>query len=355
MTHPQDAVPKASSRGWTAVAWVLSGLLLVLLMVHLTVGDRAPAGEWLTVWPPLLWWAPALVVSAVPLVRATPRARWTLAAALLLFALLLIEWRPLLRFGSPAESPDTVRVVTWNVGGGYPSNAALLEELAGWQPDLVLLQESPDGAAGFLAEDLIGHWDGWTWTDAGDCGVLSRWPVRVLATRSVGPWEAPQALAVDRPDGDALLVVNVRLMLPSLRLFPVSASARADFAQAHRQRVGQYAALVDLVRELQAAEPFAATIVGGDFNVDAGARSLAPIRAVAHDVWPTAGRGWGATITREFPVARIDHLHVAGGLRPTSARVAKSSLSDHRPLVVVLEPDAASRHSLADSTQANGR
>lgn len=245
--------------------------------------------------------------------------------------------------------------MTWNVGVGYPSKAALLDELAGWQPDLVLLQESPDGAAGFLPEDLIGDWDGWTWTDAGDCGVLSRWPVRLLATRSVGPWEAPQALAVDRPDGDALFVVNVRLMLPSLRLLPLSSSARSEFARAHRQRVGQYAALADLVRELQAAEPFAATIVGGDFNVDARARSLAPIRAVAHDVWPTAGRGWGATITREFPVARIDHLHVASGLRPTSARVAKSSRSDHRPLVVHLVPESPARHSLGGSAQAKGR
>jgi hypothetical protein len=71
---------------------VLSGLVLALLLLYLTVGDRTPAGEWLTIWPPLLWWVPALVLGGVPLVRAAPRARWTVAAALLLFALLLIEW-----------------------------------------------------------------------------------------------------------------------------------------------------------------------------------------------------------------------------------------------------------------------
>jgi endonuclease/exonuclease/phosphatase (EEP) superfamily protein YafD len=320
-------------------AYVLAGLIVVLNVLYLTIGDRTPLTEYLTIWPPVLWLG-LLAVVAVPLFWRQRRGpALVLAGALVLFALALIEWRALLRWGVREKSSNAVRVMTWNIGGGYTSKGQLLDEMAAWQPDIVFLQETPDGAASFNEDDLTGHWQGFTWIDAGDCGLLSRWPMRELLTEQVGPWSKPQAVAIDGPWEAPLLAINARLMLPSLELAPFTGRAWGNLVEANRQRVAQFPSLVQLVDKRLEQESFGGVMLGGDFNTDASARSLLPMRGELADVWRVAGRGWGATATREFPVARIDHLYISDGLVPTQAFVARSSLSDHRPLAADLVVD----------------
>jgi endonuclease/exonuclease/phosphatase (EEP) superfamily protein YafD len=79
-----------------------------------------------------------------------------------------------------------------------------------------------------------------------------------------------------------------------------------------------------------------AIILAGDFNVDARALSLAPIRETMKDAWTKAGRGWGDTILASFPVARIDHVWYQGSLQASHARTEITSESDHRAVVVEL-------------------
>jgi hypothetical protein len=56
---------------------------------------------------------------------------------LALFRIMTSEWP---RFGvSPVPFPDTIRVVTWNIGSGFGGWA---EAIAPLQPDIVLVQES---------------------------------------------------------------------------------------------------------------------------------------------------------------------------------------------------------------------
>lgn len=313
------------------LTWCLAVFVTLLLVLYPTVSDRTAWGEYLTIWPPVLWLVPAAALAVPLLWRGARWPRIALASTVFLFSIALIEWRSLLRFGDSTRPEGAIRVVTWNIGGGYESPAALLKALAEHVPDLVLLQES---SGGFASEELSGPWDGWQWVDGGDCGVLSRWPARVLNSERIGPWDLPLILRVELPGRPPLLVVNVRLMLPSLRLMPLSSRDHADMAAANRERVAQYAKLAALIQRHLAEGDYGGVILGGDMNVDASARSLHPIRAIARDVWPDAGRGWGGTATRQFPVARIDHVYLGTGLTAATARVLRNDLSDHRPLMV---------------------
>lgn len=332
------APPSRRSPAKSVAAYLLVALIVVLNILYLTIGDRAPWSEYATIWPPVLWLGLILVIAAPLLWRLRNIPLYVLIAALVLFALTLLEIRPLLRWGTKPKAPDALRVITWNIGGGYESKRQLLDEMARWQPDLVLLQETPDGSASFTEDtDLTGYWQGFAWHDGGDCGVLSRWPLRELETTAVGLWDEPQVLAVDGPWSRPLMIVNVRLMLPSLELLPLSTRSRTKLIDGNRDRLAQFPRLVELMEQRRGEASYAGVVLGGDLNTDASARSLDPVRAVLRDVWPVAGIGWGGTATRDFPVARIDHLYVSQDLHPIQAFVPRSRLSDHRPLVVDLE------------------
>jgi len=83
-------------------------------------------------------------------------------------------------------------------------------------------------------------------------------------------------------------------------------------------------------------ESTAEIVMAGDFNTPARMSSLGPLRRRLRDAWREAGRGWGATITNDFPVERIDQCWVSDSIRVLDARVRPSRLSDHRMLIVDL-------------------
>jgi endonuclease/exonuclease/phosphatase (EEP) superfamily protein YafD len=308
--------------------------MLLLMVLYRVPGDATPWGEYLTVWPPVLWWIPA-ALAAVPLAWRGARGPTAFViASVIAFGLAHVEWRSLLRFGE--GPPGSIRVVTWNLGGGYASLREVTDALAELEPDLVLLQETPDGPDVFEGL-LTAHFVGWKWIDGGDCGALTRWPATVLETRQVGPWDKPQLLSVALPDGGSLLVANVRLELPSLELLPLSGRARQRLRNGNASRTAQYPELARLIGERRAERDDAGVVLGGDFNTVLTARSLDPLRRDLLDVWTVAGRGWGGTTTRDFPVARIDGFLVGGGLRATRARVVDMGMSDHRAVVADLE------------------
>jgi endonuclease/exonuclease/phosphatase (EEP) superfamily protein YafD len=314
--------PSASLLAVTAV-------LASVGVLYRTIGDLSTWSECLTIWPPLVWCVlllPRLVLLGV---RRTGRE---LAAALAVVALFLATTMELPRWTGRPPAPGSgihIRVVSWNVAG-----RTSLGRLEDWRPDLCLLQE----IGGIGPQDLRGYWSGWSWRNAVDPGTLSRWPVTTLPTRSIGPWTDPQVLRVDLPGGRRLVVVNVRLMLPA---FVVAAASferpsLAALREAHARRLAQFPQLRDLLRETLALEGTTSAILCGDFNTPGGVRSVEPLDAVLQDVWPRAGRGWGATMTEWMPVSRIDQCWVTPDVRPLLARVERGP-SDHRALVVDLE------------------
>jgi endonuclease/exonuclease/phosphatase (EEP) superfamily protein YafD len=324
--------PTRAQRIQSILSFLLTAWIALLLLLYLTVGDTVPVGEYLTIWPPVLWLVPMAAVAVPLLLRRSVRQNAPLVCSIILFAILLLDWRPLLRFGWQDRHPGSMRFITWNIGGGYEGKQQLLAELEQWEPDIVLLQETPDGTGTFQPEDLQGYWEGWHWVDSGDCGTLSRWPLRVLETEAVGPWDKPQVLVADCAGSRSVLLVNVRLMLPSLELLPFDSSSRQRLASSNRRRVAQYPALHRLIEERLAEGEYDGVILGGDFNTDSSARSLAPLKRLS-DPWQQVGRGWGGTVTNSFPAARIDLFLVDRGIKPIQSKVPSTTLSDHKPVV----------------------
>ena len=313
------------------LAGVTCAFLLGILVLYLTMSDRHPLAELLTIWPPVLYLFPSVVILGILGWRNSNRQGIVSAALVTLFVVTLIEWRPLLRF-SGGEGNFTI--VTWNIGGGYPSEAELLKCLEDDHPDIVFFQESPDHADAFGGDVLPAAFEGYRYYDSGDCATLIRWPCEVLESRSVGPWSKPQLLLAEI-DGRRVLLANVRLMLPSLILDPWNARSRVKLWHDNQTRREQYPLLVELIEQTRTQHQIDHVILAGDFNTDASARSLDVIRREFTDAWKERGSGWGGTAINGFPVARIDHIYVRN-FKPEMARVIRSEFSDHLPVVANL-------------------
>lgn len=343
---PRDAAPLQSTADSPPRPHLIRFVIYIVFLIvygflaamYVFIGDRTWWGEWVTIWPPVLW-----IVILLPLaVLSLDVRRWKqtmIALVLVLFFVLIALYLEVGRFwmpSSPEKQAGSFRVMTWNVNSASAGVEALAERLHRFAPDLCLLQESPDPSTIWneLTPDMLG-WSDFYWHDMGDCAALSRYPIMPLDTEPIGPWEAPQLLRIDVPTSRVLLVANVRLMLPSLALNPLSAAARRRMISDHASRRDQFrqlAALIDTrAREIGADH----VILAGDFNTPARMPSLAPLRRAGwRDVWQQAGRGWGGTMTTQFPVARIDQCWASHSLKVLSAHAPPDDFSDHRPLIV---------------------
>lgn len=166
--------------------------------------------------------------------------------------------------------------------------------------------------------------------------MLSRFPIHpVNDADGLRPGNR-QFVEVELPGGARILVVNVHLMMPPIVRNITVGDTPVPYREGHAQRVAQYGPLMLQIENHLTRLETETVILAGDFNVGAGARSLAPIRERLSDVWRTHGLRWGATVTSRCPVARIDHCWVSRDIEPVSARVIPTQVSDHRILLVDL-------------------
>lgn len=306
---------------------------LVLTLLYLLVGDRSPWGEFLTIWPPVLWLAGLIPLAALGSTRTAKRGTLIAWGTVLLFVGSTHDVRPLLRsFSSASSEKAAFRVVTWNIGGTTDMDA-IARDLQAMNPDICILQEYRASQHREGLEPFAKLWPVTHMEQSGELVILSRYPFTLLPSRSVGPWSDPQLAWMEFEGGRTLLLANVRLMLPSLVLNPLGQHARATLINDNTLRVAQYPKLAVLLSETREREKPTAVLLGGDFNTSGHATSLAPIHEILDDSWPLAGRGWGGSCTTEFPVARIDMMHVSSGIVPLRAEVGSSRTSDHRPLI----------------------
>lgn len=329
--------------------WLTLAIVLFLLTMYWLVSDRTAFGEWITIWPSFFWAFGLIPLAMLSHDRKHWRKSLLLFGTIIVFLLATVECRSLIRwpdskidkelYGLRLNPPApgrrlALRVVSWNINGGSGGRQAILEKLAALQPDVCFLQETPDGSDSFQPGDLTGYWSGFAWRDEGDCGLLSRYPIRHLESRRIGPWARPQIALIEPTTGTSVLLFNVRLMLPSLVINPLPADSRRSLISDHAARLEQYRNFAALIKETMQTCGVNRAMVAGDFNTPANMASLAPLRAFLMDSWLTRGRGWGATMTNEFPVARIDQCWATPNLRVADARVIDGAPSDHRLLII---------------------
>ena len=291
--------------------------------------DRLAA---LTLVPIWFWLVPALVLARL----GYERSRRTLVGVVLLSWLLVVvvgdgELQRLARFGRPPgevwsaarSQGKALRVVTLNCRMG---SAAAAAEVADYDPDIVLLQESPGREqVEPLARELFGSEGEFLWS--ADTSILARG--RVVAI--------PNPQAIHFVHAEVTLASGLEAEVVCLRLNPPV--SRLDFWSPgfwrdHRDnRIRHRRELEAVMKSLCSRAETSHVIIGGDFNAPAGDGALDPLAPRLHDTFFEGGRGWGKTGTNEFPLFRVDQIWTSRNLRAETVMARKTKHSDHRLVV----------------------
>ncbi|MCA9101901.1 MAG: endonuclease/exonuclease/phosphatase family protein [Planctomycetales bacterium] len=330
------APPSAPFRRRLSRAACVTSLLLLLAvtLAYLTRDDRVAA---VTVFPPRAWSLPGIAV--VWLARRRTRKVALAVAALWLVYLAAMIDQPAALIGmlyrdfpderwesTPAER--RVRIVSLNCGSG---SARAIAETAAYEPDIVLLQESPGGtvvaeAARELFGATAGHMSG------ADAAIIVRGELVPDDSNDRNNLHSVQA-TVRLDSGARLHVVSLRLEPPLVRLDLWSPDCwRAQTANRQLRR----RQLVDVAKCFPPEDSPLPLIVGGDFNAPPGDAVFDLLAPRLSDSFVAAGLGWGNTITNVGPFTRIDQVWISEDLAATTVVARRTLYSDHRLVVADL-------------------
>jgi len=246
--------------------------------------------------------------------------------------------------GSPAARatltlPPTIRLLSWNLHRCEAGVARMEAELISHSPDVVFLQEAEVAgdmaAAHELAPRLAQALGGFHVVSARtlglppeqhcDVAILSRWPIRSVAAHSLEPggWVYAVEGVISTDAGDlALMSVHTHA---TWRLTDI-AHVRESTAARRRQIDGLVARSRDLLNP---------AVIGGDFNAPAGTQESQALLAQLHDL---AKRGSvAATVPAKHPLLRLDYILSNRSGAALDYRVVDSLLSDHRPVLAIID------------------
>lgn len=282
-------------------------------------GWRTDATFALSVWPAWIYVAVGLLLSVF-----ARKYRAVLCVLWLGFAAVFVDetWSPI-RLLKPATQ-GSIRVVSLNCAGG---TLAAAEEAARLKPDILLLQESPSkDDLTDLARRLYG--DQGQVISGPDASIVARGPLQPFAPPvSTGDFVAGEWLS---PSGIKLKVVSLRLLPPVMRIDLFSPDAWREFAS---NRADRRSETTEIARKLKRMG-VDADLIGGDFNTPPDPQVQKPLLDSRADSFAEAGVGYGATCVNPFPcLVRIDQIWHSSKLVARSARVVKTTNSDHRMLV----------------------
>lgn len=283
-----------------AWVWAIPGLLLAGLGV--SRATRRAAGEALALWVVFLLVTTEGVATLLP-VRSWPSARWQAARA----------------------QGNALRVVSLNCAGGSTEAA---NEVAAYEPDIVLLQESPgrqDVEA--LGTRLFGE------RSATVVGL----DTSIVTHGSLAAAELPPSLrrffvqaSVELPGGRVAEVISLRLMPGTARVDLWSPDCWRQQAESHRARVEELTAVASRLARMEPGTP---VIVGGDFNAPAGDGVFRTLPEGLTDAFRSGGVGWGDTMMNELPVLRFDQVWLSRELEAAAVAARRTRHSDHRLVV----------------------
>jgi hypothetical protein len=285
-----------------------------------------------TAWPVWLWAVWALLLAPIGLSRATKRAFlgvccvWLLCVGILAEEPRSMARRPRLserEFEASRERAEAVRIVTLNCAGGDPTAAA---EVADYDPDVVLLQESPgEKEVRSLADDLFGPDAAVVW--GADTSVVARGAISTVSEQRDAHATVAQ---VDLVSGIRLGAVSLRLSPPVFRT-DVWSMGYWRSHEANRRRHREE--MAGIIEDMQALPADAPLVAGGDFNVPAGDAVTRLLRSRLHDAFRQGGVGWGSTVLNNYPVLRFDQVWISEPLRAVRVRAHRTKHSDHRLVV----------------------
>ncbi|RPJ32509.1 MAG: hypothetical protein EHM17_13070 [Verrucomicrobiaceae bacterium] len=321
--------------GWTLVGLSLA-LHLVTVFCYSRQPDRFAAFSVLPIW---VWGGIGLLLCMVAFYFL--RASLSLVMTAVWAVTLLVgadEARVLANFGkskpqpgaaAPHQGAPVLRVATLNCALFRYGDPA--PDIAAWQPDIVLLQDSYPHHVRLVADALYGGRGDYRChtTSKGGVGIATRWKIQ----REVrNPGLRSQQVTIEMPDGRTLEIINVHLLTAAtdLTFWHRHAWREHRVNRAIRQRE---LATVRQVLEQTTNFPNTPTLLGGDFNASATDVVHRQLAADFIDAFATAGTGWGNTYQRRFPILRIDQIHSTRHFSPVRCRTVTTRHSDHRMVV----------------------
>ncbi len=232
---------------------------------------------------------------------------------------------------SPAMS---VRVISYNAGGGEidPHDLVRLAMTSGCE--LLLLQECPPELAGRIASGL-----GWDVRSATNLAIASPHPMgesEVLVRQPPEAYNAVAAMACDVgfPGGRVCAVsVHLPTLRPGLQRLISSGLAAATSIEAI---TGYREGLSRELRDVVAARADCSPVIGGDFNMPVEGDDYRRHWGAYRNAFSEVGSGFGYTKYTRWHGVRIDHVLTDDGWTPRTAWTGPALGGDHRPLVVEL-------------------
>ena len=289
--------------------------------------------DWLapvTLVPAWCWLAPAFALTAWGMSRK--HKLWSLAVLTLWIAysavlveearsLVRVESRPTANWTAARTRGQGIRVVSLNC---YAANWRAAAEVATWEPDIVLLQESPSREhLARLSQELFGADGTFLW--GGDTSILARGSIQPHGVDRTSHFV--QA-TVELPSGLKTNVVSLRLHPPVFRLDFWMPGFWID----HRNnRIRHRRQILDVMQQIRTIRT--PVIAGGDFNAVPRDAALDPLRERLYDTFVKAGHGWGNTGTNRYPLFRVDQIWASRHFRAESVTAEKTIHSDHRMVV----------------------
>lgn len=335
-------VEHIAARTLTLLTWGYLAAVCAIAAVMWTLGDR---------W----WFATVLLFSGrwvflVPLALLLPaailvgrRLIWVQVLAGLVVAGPVmgahVGWRTLL----PAPTGLPFRVVSFNADGGHRLTIDLPIVLAGWQADVVALQECGDDLA--AAVRALAGWYHHTVNGLcflsrypiSDSSVMDRTALEVIANSAagIGGSGAVVRYLVATPSGD-VQVTNLHLETPRKGFDGLFALDIDHLRENTRLRDIESELARRWVDQSVAKRPVPA-LVAGDFNTPVESRIFQEHWSEGfQDAFSQVGRGLGMTKYNGWIRARIDHVLTGPGWYLRRTEIGYDLGSDHRPLIVDL-------------------
>ena len=277
-------------------------------------------------------------LSVVPPLVLLPSALFRQRRVVPLTLSLMLAVGPIMQFQLPSSVPaweHTARltVLTLNTDGVVPIGR-LFRAARDAQADLIVLQECRSSDPEALAAIF-----GWPVRSAGSLCVVSRYPVIsedvVKRPDLLEEGAAALALVIDAPMGKlSLFNVHLETVREGIEaLLPPGPAGLRTFSANHRFRDLESRAVSEAVA--RAPHP---VIVAGDFNAPTDSAIYRTYWRPWSNAVDPAGVGFGFTKYTSWWGTRIDHVLYGPEWRAIAARTGRPLESDHRAMIVTLQP-----------------
>jgi len=337
-------VERIATRTLTLLIWGYLASVCSIAIVMWTLGDRwwmatvlLFSGRWIFLVPLALLLPAAMLLNRrlvwVPILAGLVVAGPIMGAH--------VGWRTLL----PTPKGLPFRLVSFNAAGGDRLAVDLPIVLAGWEADVVALQE-----CGPTLAEAVRVVAGWHHHSANGICFLSRYPIRDSSvmdrsaletvrssTARIGGYGAVVRYLIETPSG-VVQVTNLHLETPRKGL-----EGLTDF---DIDRLRENTRLRDIESDLARrwvdrgianGPPPVAMLVAGDFNTPVESRIFqAHWSEGFDDAFSRVGRGLGMTKYAGWIRVRIDHVLTGPQWSVRRTSVGDDLGSDHRPLIVDL-------------------